>query len=517
MDVQSPSTACPTGTPKTRPGDPDVGISPSVWRYTHASRAHVVVDAAAYFELLQAAMLRAEQRIMLIGWDFDTRIRMATGRRWWNLPRRQRYPARLGAFIVWLVRRRPRLQVRVLRWNFAAMGFLLRGTMVFDLIRWYLATPIRFLLDAAHPFGCSQHQKIVAIDDRLAACGGIDMTGDRWDTPQHRDNDPGRRRSNGQPYAPWHDLSMLVEGEAAAALGDLSRQRWHSAGGDPLQPCRARQTSPWPETLDAEFTDVEIGIARTRAAWKGAPAIREIEALFVDHIARARRFIYAESQYFASRRIAEAFARRLIEPDPPEIILVTALESTSWLQQAAMDGARVELLHALARHDHAGRLHVYVPHTAGGTPIYVHAKLMIVDDEILRIGSANLNNRSMGLDSECDLFLDAQRPANAHIVPAITQLRHRLLAEHCGIAESAVGESLVRLGSMAALIAASQTGKRLKSFALRPLTNAEKVIADSALLDAESPEEIFEPMARRRGLFRNGSLLRKPFKGDDTR
>ena len=68
--------------------------SPSVWRFVRASRAHVVVDAAAYFELMHDAMLAARQRIMLIGWDFDSRIRLARGRRWWNLPRRDRFPAR---------------------------------------------------------------------------------------------------------------------------------------------------------------------------------------------------------------------------------------------------------------------------------------------------------------------------------------------------------------------------------------------------------------------------------------
>jgi hypothetical protein len=510
MEFPSSAATVASSPVTTEPADADTGISPSVWRYVRASRAHVVIDAAAYFEWLQAAMLRARQQIMLIGWDFDTRIRLAHGRRWWNLPRRERYPARLGGFIVWLVRRHPRLQVHVLRWNVAAMAFVLRGSMVLDLIRWYLAGSVKFRLDAAHPLGCSHHQKIVVIDDRMGACGGIDMTGDRWDTPAHLDDDPGRRRPNGRPYGPWHDMAMLVEGDAAAALGELSRSRWRQSGGEALTPCREQAESPWPDALHAEFSDVEIGIARTRAAWHGTPAVREIEALFVEHIARAKKFIYAESQYFASRRIAEAFAHRLIEPDPPEIVLVTALASTSWLQQQAMDGARVELLHALAHHDHARRLRVYVPHTAGGVPIYVHAKLMIIDDDILRIGSANLNNRSMGLDSECDMFLDVTRPANRHIGPAIASLRHRLIAEHCGLDEAAVAAGL-QAGSMAALIdGAPQQGKRLVPFTLLPLSNAGKAIADSALLDAERPEEIFEPIARRRGLFRRGGLLRQP-------
>jgi hypothetical protein len=131
-------------------GHEDSSSPPSVWRYARASRAHVVVDAEAYFELIRDAMLEARQRIFLIGWDFDSRVRLAGGRRWWNLPHRKRYPARLGAFIVWLVRRSPELEVRLLKWNFGAWRFLLRGTMIFDLIRWLRYRAIDFKFDSAH-------------------------------------------------------------------------------------------------------------------------------------------------------------------------------------------------------------------------------------------------------------------------------------------------------------------------------------------------------------------------------
>ena len=212
-----------------------------------------------------------------------------------------------------------------------------------------------------------------------------------------------------------------------------------------------------------------------------------------------------------SRAIAEAIARRLSEPDPPEVVLVMPLSSDGWLQQQAMDSARVRLLHAIEERDHAERLHVYVPMTSGGAPIYVHAKLMIVDDEIVRVGSANMNNRSMGLDSEADVFIDAARPGNAHAAPAIAALRRRLLAEHCGIAEAELAALLAEQGTMAGTIGAvPDTGKRLEPFVLRPLTDAEKAVADNALLDPERPEELFEPISRRRGLFRRGGILRRP-------
>ncbi len=487
------------------------GDDPTVWRYVSASRAHVVVDAAAYFELIHETMLRARQQIFLIGWDFDSRIHLAGGRRWWNLPRKEQFPARLGAFFIWLVKRNPDLQIRLLKWNFGALRFLFRGSMIIDLVRWYWNRSIIFKFDSAHPLGCSHHQKLVVIDDRFAVCGGIDMTSDRWDTPDHNHEDLRRRRANGRPYGPWHDITMMLEGEAAKALGELGRLRWRQSGGKPMEPCQPQEESPWPARLSAEFRDVEIGIARTRAAYHKISEQREVEALFLVQIARAKRFVYAENQYFASRRIAEAIAERLSEPDPPEFVLIMPETSEGWLEQTAMDGARVRLLHAIAERDHAKRFRVFVPKTSGGRAIYVHAKLMIVDDEIVRVGSANMNNRSMGLDTEADIFIDAARPANSHVPPIIGRLRHRLLAEHCGLAQEEMDALLARHGTMTAAIdAARSPGKRLEPFSLRPLTDREKALVDSALLDPERPGEWFEPIGLKRGLFRRGGMLRPP-------
>ena len=482
------------------------------WRFAQASRAHIVIDAADYYALMQQAMLGAQQRIHMIGWDFDTRMRLGDGRKFWNLPRKSVYPARLGPFVIWLCDRTPGLQVRVLKWNFGAIKYLFRGSMILDLFRWMLHPSIDFKFDSAHPVGCSHHQKVVVIDDLFAVCGGIDMTSERWDTPEHLEADPRRHKPYSKKlYGPWHDLTMLVEGEAAGALAELGRARWERAGGTPLEPCAPQDASAWPSSLSAEFEDVEVGIARTRAEFRGCEEVREIEALFIEHIARAKRFIYAESQYFASRAIAEALAERLAQPDPPEIVLVNPDTAHGWLEQKAMDGARVQLCHAIGRSDPGNRFRIFLPFNAAGKPIYVHSKVMIVDDEVVRVGSANMNNRSMGLDSECDLFIDAARPGNAHASAPIRRLRIALLAEHTGLTEADVTAKLTDNPSMIDLIMqAPRTGKYLDPFTLRPLTDAEKAVADNALLDPERPEELFEPFSKRRGLFRRGGLLRRP-------
>ena len=222
---------------------PVEGGGPSAWRFEMASRASLVVDADGYFELISEAMLKAKQSIFLIGWDFDTRIHLSAGRRKVALDDRTHYPARLGAFIAWLARRTPGLRINILKWNFALIKSLFRGPMIFDLLRWAFMERIDFKFDSAHPVGTSHHQKIVVIDDNFAVCGGIDMTSDRWDTPAHLHEDVRRKMLNGKFYAPWHDVTMLLEGDIAYALAELGGERWVTAGGKPLDRCMPQEES----------------------------------------------------------------------------------------------------------------------------------------------------------------------------------------------------------------------------------------------------------------------------------
>ncbi|MGV3555048.1 MAG: phospholipase D-like domain-containing protein [Croceibacterium sp.] len=487
----------------------DSSVEPGVWRYAMATRASVVVDAADYFALMQHAMMKAQREILLIAWDFDTRIHLSVGRRWWQRPWNREAPQRLGSFILWLGRQRPQLDIRILKWSLGFIKFFGRGSMLLDIARWWPHERIDFKFDTHHPIGCSHHQKIAVIDDRVAVCGGIDMTTERWDTREHNEDEPRRKTPNGRQYCPWHDATMLLEGDVAGALGDLGRDRWHRAGGPPLEPVECDGDSAWPDELEAQFTDVEVGIARTRAEYEEDEGVHEIARLFELQIARAKKFIYAESQYFASRIVAEAICKRLEEDDPPEIVIVHAETAEGVVEQAAMDTARVRLVNGLREADKQRRLHFYVPYT-GETPIYCHAKIMIVDDELLRIGSANFNNRSMGLDSECDVFIDGARPANSHCGDAIRSVRHSLLAEHLGLEESEVGPLLEKHGSMAAMIAAlgDDRPRSLRPLEVRPLTDIEKTLADGEVLDPETPKEMFDFLqARRRGLFRRRGLL----------
>ena len=485
----------------------DPSVEPGVWRYAKASKASVIVDAADYFAFMQEAMLSSRRRIFLIGWDFDTRIHLERGRRWWQRPWKRGYPSRLGSFIAWLARNRKQLDIRILKWSVGALSTIGRAAMWYDLLRWMRHPRITFKFDSAHPVACTHHQKIAVLDNKVAVCGGIDMTDQRWDTREHKEDDPRRKTPKGKPYCPWHDATMMMEGEVASALTELGMDRWSRAGGKSFPEAEEVETSPWPEALEPQFENVEIGIARTRAAYRDWDSVDEIKQLYIQQIGAAKKLIYAESQYFASRAVAEAIIARLAEPDPPEIVIVHPEHADGWLEQQAMDHARAELVRAIEEADSKGRFSIWAPFT-GETPIYVHAKIMIVDDEILRIGSANLNNRSMGLDSECDVFIDADRPGNEHARDAIFALRCSLLGEHCDIEEGEVGQLLSRHGSMAGMIDHSQgdSGRNLRRYHPPELNEVEEKLAQSALLDPEDPEDMFEPFAKG-GLFRKGSRL----------
>ena len=328
------------------------------------------------------------------------------------------------------------------------------------------------------------------------------MTSERWDMREHRDVEPRRINPKGKTYKPWHDATTALQGPVAAALGDLSRERWASAGGDPLDPVD-QQTDCWPEGLAPDFHDVHVGIARTRPEMPECPEVREIEALFVAQIAAAQHNIYAESQYFASRKIAEAIAKRLAETGCPEIVIINPLAAQGWLEPVAMDTARARLVAALIQRDRFGRLRIYHPFTAQGEPIYVHAKVMIVDGRTLRIGSANMNNRSMGLDTECDVVIDAGEEGSV----SIRAIRDGLIAEHLGVSVEMVAGEIEASGSIIATIEALRgTGRSLRPYEIPELSSVEEWLADNEVLDPESASEMFEATTSK-GLLRR---LRHP-------
>ena len=465
----------------------DKQLEADCWRTALATRAAFVVDADDYFRAGRLAMLAAKRRIMLIGWDFDARI---------DLGGEGEGPNELGEFILWLVKRRPELEIFLLRWDIGALRTLFRGTTILTLLRWMWHGRIHTKLDSAHPTGSSHHQKIVVVDDCFAFCGGIDMTSNRWDTREHLDKDSRRRSPGGALYSPWHDTTMALQGPVAAALGELARKRWEVAGGHRLAPVSGASEC-WPANLKSDFEKVSVGISRSMPAHKAQQSVLEIERRYLSLIRRARHFVYAESQYFASRRIAEAIAHRLAEEDCPEFVLVNPVTSHGWLEPIAMDTARARLFEALRRLDRHKRLRLYHPVTSAGEPVYVHAKLLIVDDEVLHAGSSNMNNRSLRLDTECDVTIDATAQGNAGARESIERIRSGLMAEHLGVPVAQVAAIFASKRSLIETIETLQSkGRTLRAYETPDLHEVEKWLADNEVLDPHGPAEMFENLTK---------------------
>jgi uncharacterized membrane protein YdjX (TVP38/TMEM64 family) len=188
--------------------------------------------------------------------------------------------------------------------------------------------------------------------------------------------------------------------------------------------------------------------------------VREVERLYLDSIAAARRSIYLENQYFTSFPICAALCARLGEEQGPEVAMVLPRHCSGWLEERVMGATRAEILGRLRAADRHGRFRAYYPVVPGNELlcVNVHSKVFVIDDDFARVGSSNLSNRSMGLDSECDVAVESNGSSQA--AHGIARFRARLLGEHLGQTPEAIEAAHARLGSLIAAIAASCTGER---------------------------------------------------------
>jgi phosphatidylserine/phosphatidylglycerophosphate/cardiolipin synthase-like enzyme len=344
---------------------------------------------------------------------------------------------------------------------------------------------------------------MIVVDDAIGFCGGGDIGPDRWDTPLHLDDDPRRevRKHAKQDFASRHEVMGVVEGAPARALGALFRDRWARCTGEVLpEPPKVRP--PWPAAVAAQFSGVEVGLSRTVAAWRDYPEIREVEALHLAAIREARRCIYMENQYFTSPLIAAALAARLREAQGPEVVLIGTEHSPSYFDEMTMDGTRARFLARLRRADKHGRFQAYSPVTTLGRIIIVHAKLTIIDDRLLRIGSANINNRSMGFDTECDMSFEAAGRAGTGARREIERLRTKLLAHWLGCDEAIMDAAIRKAGAVGVGVEALRNAgyARLRPIELKPLRPLGELVADYHLGDPVGPGDNWRPWARKQAL-----------------
>ena len=455
------------------------------WRLAHADRVALLIDGENFFSALHAAMRQARQSIIIVGWDVHSELQLLRN------GNEEKYLVTLGKFLNYLAKKHKDLNIYLLSWDFAMIYAMEREFFPRYKLKWRTHKNIHFCLDGQHPVGASQHQKVIVIDDAVAFSGGLDLSKWRWDTSDHLPESNLRVDPDGKNYPPFHDVQMLVDGEAAAALGELVRQRWQWACGVEPQPVdRNLVEDVWPSGVKAEFTNVAVAISRTFPSYNQRDEVREVERLYLDSIAAARASIYIENQYLSSYRIGEAIKKRLAEQDGPEVVMVLPLKTGGWLEQHTMDVLRGRILTHLREADVHDRLRIFYVQLAvkPQVTLMIHAKLMVVDDSFVRIGSSNLSNRSLGLDSECDLALVGT--IGSETARTIASFRNRLLAEHLGVTQEEVAAALGQHNSLIRAIEALVAKERT----LLPLEGEidpkiDQWVPESELLDPEKPIE----------------------------
>jgi phosphatidylserine/phosphatidylglycerophosphate/cardiolipin synthase-like enzyme len=450
----------------------------NAWCVERADRLAFLVDGAEYFHALAASLPLARRSLWIVGWDFNPDIRLG--------PPEADMPT-LGRLLRDLVETHDGLEVRLLVW---AMGPLYssRRPSTFLKSGWADHPRIHLKFDTRHAWRGAHHQKIVCIDDRLAFAGGIDLTTGRWDDHDHIAESERRRTPSGNLYPPVHDIQAAISGPAARRLGDVARRRWRQATGERIAPVEVDQAL-WPAGLSPDMTGCGVAIARTEPRLLGRRGRREAIRLTHDALNAARRHIYIETQYLASFRVARTLARRLREPDGPEIVVFMTRHSRGLIEQFVMGKNRNRLIRRLKRADRHGRFAVMypiVPKPDGSDcEVLIHSKLIVVDDSFARVGSSNLNNRSEGLDTECDIAVEASTDAHRK---AIAELRDQLIAEHVGATADAVAGRIAQTGSLIAAIEALNVRPRcVRPFPLNGHEGKTDPLPFTGVLDPKEP------------------------------
>ena len=462
-----------------------------------AGRAALLVDMECYFEAAKVVMSQARRSIHLLNWAFEPQTFLDPGPDCTGDE-----DDRIGNFLKGLATSKPQVDIRILCWDSSMPVAATQHFFPFADRKAFRGTRVRFVLDSKLPFGACHHQKMIIIDDEIAFCGGGDIGPDRWDTTAHLDDDPRREktRRDHKNFDSRHEVMGLVDGDAAVMLAEVFRERWLRATGEVVAVAPETSLPAWPACVTPDFEDIFVGAPRTYAAWRRLPEVRQVEALHTLSIREATHLIYMENQYFTSPLIAEALAARLREPEGPEVVLISTQHSPSYFDQATMDKTRFDFISHLQAADAHGRFRMFSPVTMLGKTIIVHAKMTIIDDTLLRIGSANINNRSMGFDSECDLVLEARTDAQGR---KIGDLRIGLVAHWFGCHQSTIREALGSNGDRwcAALDALRQGGYiRLRPVVPGRMTAVSGVVAKHHIGDPVAAGDAWRPWRRRDAL-----------------
>jgi phospholipase D1/2 len=478
------------------------------------------IDARDYYKAFYEAAKQARHYILLAGWQFDTRGKLL----WGADEAREKGPVGLLAFLMDLCNTNKDLHVLILSWDFSAL-YALEREWFQDILfsNWGQNDRIHFRFDSSHAMGASHHRKVAVIDGAVAFVGGMDLCEARWDDRKHLADNPYRVGPTGHPYPPVHDVQGFVRGKAAARITQLFCEWWSdSGGGVPVLPeYTGNYPVDVPLTLDLRRRQVAISRTETRSIIPTREPIFEIRQLYLDAIQAAEDMIYIENQYFSSRAVYDALADRLRQPGRNRLTIVIILprEAHALLEKVSIIRTQAWILESLVelatRTGHQIGIFATLPggYRTETEQTYIHAKLLIVDDRFLMVGSANTNNRGMGLDTEINLSWEANGD-DKELEGSIRNARVSLLSEHIGAGRRL--RHMVRRTDRLAWLLNGIAGKKRTRLRFNDPRNDESAadrigrIEDAWPLDPERPpveEGIYEMISQEPDGFLASSLV----------
>jgi phospholipase D1/2 len=414
-------------------------INKNCWKIGEGSQVSILVDSSNYYGALYEAICKAKHSLFILGWDIDSRIELMRGQ---EIAKADE-PADFFHLICKAARENPSLQIYLNRWNYSL--FFASQREPFWVRKWTHCnlSNIHVCLDGVIPMAACHHQKVVVIDDEIAFWGGMDVALGRWDWRQHHINNSYREDPSGLPdpekkisYGPYHDIQAIVSGPVVRAFSELVRERWTKASAIEPAPIflRAVERLPqtWPESFPPQFKNIPMVLARTIPPILGEEPVSEVLSSFIDEIAQAENFIYIENQYLACERIAKALNRQLLAKPSLRILAVSCDKPQGIMERKAMWGGRVIFHDILKKGGVSERILLAYPVSkehGNEESIHIHSKIMIIDDQFLRLGSSNIANRSMGMDTELDVTIIGTDVESRQKIEAI---RNDLIREHCG-------------------------------------------------------------------------------------
>jgi phosphatidylserine/phosphatidylglycerophosphate/cardiolipin synthase-like enzyme len=358
----------------------------------------VLVDGAAFLPRVADELAKAESHVHVTGWYFSPELALT----------RTEDPVTVRNLLAELAER---IDVRVLVWSGSPLPVFRpsRGDVRAMVSRLCRGTKIECELDSCVRHLHCHHEKTIVIDDRVAFVGGIDLTydgGDPFDSQRHK-----ARGGSG-----WHDVATRLEGPVVADVAEHFRLRWHGASDEELP---AVSVPDQAGALQAQIVRTIPESVYERNLPRGDFSVLES---YVRAIRSAERYVYVENQFLWSPEIVELLAEKLRDPPRDDFRIVVVLPVN------ANDGADVSrgqvaaLIHADDGNARFLACSIYARTGRLRDPIYVHAKVAIVDDRWLTVGSANLNEHSLFNDSEMNVVVQDEALAR--------DTRLRLWSEH---------------------------------------------------------------------------------------